>query len=320
MPTPSSHRSSFAVLRARLSARRAFTLVELLVVIGIIALLISILLPALGKARENANQVKCAANERQIVQGMMLHANDHKGYMPMAGALWTDDGTTSPRAVGDIRRQKYEYVGTNESNFAVSSVAAGVGKYIGQTMDFDNVSVLTKCMDQGAVRKIFNCPSDKTGGRWGATVKGTTGGYDGGSHWSSYGMNEGPLGWADPSPPNKGGITGHSRLRGNTAKFPHSAQLMILADAAPRGQDFVSEDPNSWMLFNDSDVNCTLGDWWRGAVGSPLPHKNTGDPKLIDKYRHRNRINVAFADGHVQNYELSDDLYKVYITMDFMTY
>jgi prepilin-type processing-associated H-X9-DG protein len=253
---------------------------------------------------------------------MIMHANDHRGFMPMAGALWTVDGTTNPKAVNDTKRQKYEYVGTSGGDFAVSSIAGGVGKYIGQTMDFTDYSSLQGSMDKGAIRKIFNCPSDKTGGRDGATVQGTVSGsttWNGGSHWSSYGFNEGPLGWADPSPPNKGGITGHSRLRGNTAMFPHSAQLMLLADAAPRGQSYASEDPNSWMLFNDSDVNCTLGDWWRGAVNSPLPHKNTGDPKLIDPFRHRNRINVAFADGHVQNFELSDDLYKVYITMDFPT-
>jgi prepilin-type N-terminal cleavage/methylation domain-containing protein len=63
-------------------SQQGFTLVELLVVIGIIALLISILLPALNAAKERANRVKCASNLRQVGQGLMLYANDNKGAYP----------------------------------------------------------------------------------------------------------------------------------------------------------------------------------------------------------------------------------------------
>src|SRR3954451_14764932 len=63
--------------------RGGFTLVELLVVIGIIALLVSILLPTLNKARESARRTKCLANLRSIGQLVNIYANQNKGVMPI---------------------------------------------------------------------------------------------------------------------------------------------------------------------------------------------------------------------------------------------
>jgi prepilin-type processing-associated H-X9-DG protein/prepilin-type N-terminal cleavage/methylation domain-containing protein len=69
-----------------LPTRSAFTLVELLVVIGIIATLIAILLPTLGRAREAARAANCLSNLRQINTAFMLFAHDNKGYLPQVGA------------------------------------------------------------------------------------------------------------------------------------------------------------------------------------------------------------------------------------------
>src|SRR5437763_14496097 len=73
--------------------REGFTLVELLVVIGIIALLIGILLPALNKARESARRVACISNMRQIAAAVLSFANEHQGFVPgRAGGktVWYD--------------------------------------------------------------------------------------------------------------------------------------------------------------------------------------------------------------------------------------
>jgi len=62
--------------------RPAFTLVELLVVIGIVAVLIAILLPVLRKAQEQARQAVCASNQRQICMAALQYANQNQGWLP----------------------------------------------------------------------------------------------------------------------------------------------------------------------------------------------------------------------------------------------
>ena len=67
--------------------RKAFTLVELLVVIGIIALLISILLPTLSRARESAKKTACLSNARELGNSFRLYAAQYKDVMPIGCRL-----------------------------------------------------------------------------------------------------------------------------------------------------------------------------------------------------------------------------------------
>src|SRR3569623_1380995 len=84
----------------RSNRMKAFTLEELLVVIGIIALLISILLPALGKAQKAAKTVQCLANLRSIGLMVNLYASQNKGYIP-GGGYTSSSGLFTPNRKAD---------------------------------------------------------------------------------------------------------------------------------------------------------------------------------------------------------------------------
>ena len=128
--------------------RGGFTLVELLVVIGIIALLIGILLPALSRAREQANTVKCLSNVRQLALATMLFAQDHQGCMPtVSDNTWAQ--TFDP--------YKTKFVYRNDpSGAVVFDWASSLVPYLGARFSDANTFANTPY----AQSKVFACPSD----------------------------------------------------------------------------------------------------------------------------------------------------------------
>jgi prepilin-type N-terminal cleavage/methylation domain-containing protein len=144
----------------RRASNGGFTLVELLVVIGIIALLIAILLPVLGKAREAGNRVKCLATERSMVQAAYLHAQDHQGYMPLGGvqgASWLNI-TTDPVGLGDLGRRHYMYVFSDPTYRPLPTFLA-LGIYMSFPLPYDDMFQVGRALKSDELRRLFACPS-----------------------------------------------------------------------------------------------------------------------------------------------------------------
>ena len=144
------------------SRRLGFTLVELLVVIGIIAVLIAILLPTIQKARQKAQQVVCASNLTQIYNYMQMYCNVNKGFLfpigePVAPVGYKTLGTSVmphlrwPAVLFDIRTQpKYPIndVAYTAADHASGNVAAGLA-VLWQTYDAEPFSP-----------RFVRCPTD----------------------------------------------------------------------------------------------------------------------------------------------------------------
>lgn len=117
------------------ASRVGFTLVELLVVIGIIAIMIALLMPALNKARRSAQQVACQSNIRQIGMAFLTFAADHRGHLPgIQGAV----GPQAEYWQGDWLGNAYDTAGNpinGDTTAYFDSIPQGgtLYKYLGQS-------------------------------------------------------------------------------------------------------------------------------------------------------------------------------------------
>jgi prepilin-type processing-associated H-X9-DG protein/prepilin-type N-terminal cleavage/methylation domain-containing protein len=133
------------------ATRRAFTLIEILVVIGIIALLIAILLPSLHKARQQAQQVECQSNLRQWGIGIVNYVTQHRGILPYKGP----DGTS-----GNQFNPQNGVMGYNDPNLWFNAIPplVGVPSYFDLLLK-DSQNPSKTPAPQFGDHSIFICPS-----------------------------------------------------------------------------------------------------------------------------------------------------------------
>jgi len=280
-----------------------FTLVELLVVVGIIALLIAILLPALSRARESANLVKCMATLRNMGQAAQLHAADHRGYMPLLGSLYSVAGDRSPATYNDPLRQKYTYFAdgiaiVGHQFDTPAPMSAALGKYMNLSVDLTSQPKLAASLKDESIIRVFTCPSDTNARTPASTVS-----FDGSpvdrtpDEVSSYVFNGNFLGAGRGMDPSR-------VAAGQVSKVRRPSEVFLFADGK-RG----AEACFAYEVWCQSDEfwNGTLFEYLNrgGRDAEPgLPPTNT---PTFDYGRHRKRMNVVFVDGHVETIGMPDD-------------
>ena len=255
--------------------RRAFTLVELLVVVGIIAILIGLLMPALGSARKSAQTAMCASNLRQLATGWQMYANANKrvsapGRLPTMGAPGGVYGLDNGE---QYRPRWYELLGAVQGVYACREP---------QAIQNDSWTI---------ENNVFLCPAVPD---WNN------------SRNYPYGYNYQFLGNARPQPSMVGAgqlmwinyPVPSSRIKANTVMAVDCNGTAAGKPAASRtryyedGTKDLNARGNKGHLVDPPRVP-PMADMADTQNRAPQ-HRSGPDP------RHKGKFNAAFCDGHVE--------------------
>ena len=290
-------------------ATAGFTLVELLVVVGIIGLLLSILLPVLGRARRAAQAIACASHQRELASAALSAAADHKGFLQLDGDVWVPAstigyGTLAP-ALNDSGRTRYVYWAERDHVNAVSpppaceespvpllvSIYARLAEIdladLGVT--YTGVKPQDEVFDRSRIADLFDCPSTDRSSRWATlatvglpseiTFVGNLGIWT--PWWTrfDYATNAGLLGFHHDS------RYADRRYAGRLSRVRESSSMLLMSDTT---------DGLIWQPTLDGTASrVTLAD-----AGDPAEVENLhGYGGGVTPPPHDGRMNAAFVDG-----------------------
>ena len=194
-----------------LNPRRAFTLLELLVVIAIIAILAALLLPVLARAKERAKATNCLNNMKQIMVASKIYMDDNSGVMI---PLWVAQGAS----------------GWPGWNYDVSAFIIQYPSFLWWQDKF-RLDGLIKSP------QIFDCPALTE------PATAASGGSTSTNHVLGIGMNYPEYGWLAPPPD----FTFPVYNSANENQVARPSQSIVFADAAELAQGFDESNPDSWQ-------------------------------------------------------------------------
>jgi prepilin-type N-terminal cleavage/methylation domain-containing protein/prepilin-type processing-associated H-X9-DG protein len=287
------------------TGRLGFTLVELLVVIGIIAVLIAILLPALSRARESGRSIACASKLRQLFICAQIQTQEHHGYYQLIGGLPTG---CEPPDLNDPYSQKYSYLSVTLS--AHSRILAPLSATLGAVMNSTRVMNYTNITPSGIVTeddsgyiRNFLCPSQANSPS-DLPLEMAYAAYNPVqvcvTEQQSYVYNEAILGYNDT----------YGRLHGCAAQIHQPATTFFAADGLGQSTSHYPGNNISIPLITiyNKQINrsATLADALAGTFA--------GDPQCFDLIRHNGKMNIACFDGHVETRSInSKDLAHIWV-------
>jgi prepilin-type N-terminal cleavage/methylation domain-containing protein len=298
--TPSRTRSTH---HAAIEGQRAFTLVELLVVIGIIALLVAILLPALNRARKQAQTIQCLSNLRQLGTAFIMYAQDNRGqtiqyyqyYYNVAGMSQSVSTFVCGAWPGEMSPYIAAHVVQNGSLGSATQLANG-----NSAMACPAAPDVDPTNEFGTIQYAWNGKNANTDGGYSfihtALIPGTA--TPGPELWwqSSYGVNT----WIYYNPP---GAASMSNLNGPKSAYWNSWSNMRPSSRIPLFFDCTWID--SHVQYGQANNGYPTNDNTDGGTPTTtLTGLDPGTSALSGNFttricldRHRYAINMVFADG-----------------------